>query len=343
MRQKLYLLLAILCFAGCAALYAIWTHTPQPPQAAFLCSKADETAAGLDKVCKRLNSAGYRATLIAGTPDVTAQAEGLIRKGVSFLVISADELYSDARLTDLCCRAEIPVLFIGEMPDEALLSGNDSVWFFGASASDAGELIGQQMAAAFRYGVVSDHDGDLRLDYLTVQGESYRAQTFIKAVVTQCEHHGIYTESCLPAAAIAQAPSAAETPLPADHSFAAEWSALGCKPEIILCSDYAGAVAAHQTAKQLNWLNCADPVQLAAVTGTAEQAKALSEMGFAAVTYLDDAFEMESIFALTVNVLEHRYISYNTSLRQSDDSAHFILPYKLWDSELSVQERLLIR
>lgn len=327
MKRFFQIVLVALCLAGCVQLYQRWTGHTTPPMAAFIYS-GESAPANLTELSTRLQAAGYRTYLAAESTNLAQNIRELAAQGAEVIVLELDRAVTERALVRAAEETGVSLLFTGTKPADNLLDLNDRIWYLGANPENAGELIGQRTAEAFRGGSIADRNDNLLLDCIGVTDSSADARIALLSALEECEHYGVYTKTC-PQNASNTSVSDAELP-----SLAEQWAGLDRTPEVIFCLGIDHARQALEAAELLGWLDGATPVRLAAVTDTLADAQALAAYGsFCAIAYLDDDDKNDTIQAMCINLLEHRYISYGTTLRQSPDLNQFSLYYQLAETD----------
>lgn len=345
------LILAVLCAAACAYGYRVWLAAAEAaPLAAFIALDGASLPDELETVRLQLEADGYQTQILTNADDflrITGASDG---PRADVAVWKPAGTAPDRTLVQSLQQADIPLVLAGDVPDWLLSSGYDKLWCISSAEADAGELLGQQVAQAFREGLVFDKDEDHLLDRLTLSDGSDEALAMLDAAYTECEHYGVYSADCTPPAAeeepVIEIPDGEEelpeTDRPADESalpLSEQWAALDERPEVIFCIGADCAVQALQTAEQLGWLAGQVPVRLAAVVENEAEAQALAGGGnFCAVVYYDLDAEKQALYDVGVNLLEHRAAAYGTALRQKDGLPCFVLPYRVAEVTLAVPE-----
>lgn len=340
-------ILAALCIAVCIYGYRFWMKGAETaPLAVFFSEGETALPEALETVRQQLAADGYRTQCVADAEELTAAAG---QAGVILWEPAASAV--DRTLLDALQRAGAPVLLTGSVPGWVLRSGYDKLWCISASEADAGELLGQRVAQAFRDGLVFDRDGDHLLDRAALSDGSETALAMLEAAYRECEHYGVYSADCAGAAmdedetteeaigeeALPEVPLPESTP---ELSLSGQWAALEEPPEAIFCVGLEQAQQALQTAGELGWLDGETPVRLAAIVENETAAQALAKNGsFCAVVYYDLAAEEQALRAVAVNLMKRRAAAYGTALRQKDGLPCFELPYRVAEVTLSAPEK----
>ncbi len=322
MKRVLSLLLAAGCIALCALMFRQWIEAAQqPPMAAIISTEEDGLSADLTQVLQKLEQDGYRTAVYADCSDLQAATEQLTAEGAQVIVYRIAGNLPDSDFTAVARKNGVAMIFAGQAPVRALNTQYDKLWYLGSSVNDAGEQLGQQVALAFKGGSVADANEDLTLNYLTVTDGTETADGIIAAITWECGLYGV--SGADQAAVFARTRRAAVT----SEELAEQWAALS-RPEVILCVGKEYTQLAEQAARQLGWLDGDTPVQLAAVVESEAAARELLQSPvYCGMVYYDKAAELDALYTMTANLLEHRDISYGLELRRDVETPRFDLPY----------------
>ena len=324
MKRFFSLLLAAACLIGCGLLYRHWIQPDESaPLIGFISTAPSETPDPFAQVRLTLEEDGIQTQRISACTDLTQAVQQLTQAGAQVIIFHIAGTLPDTDFTAAARQAGVAMIFAGQAPVRALNTQYDKIWYLGSIAANAGELIGQQVAAAFRSGSLPDADGDLLLDYIALSDGTDTAAEILAAAKWECEHYGVSGSDCESTSALSRGVSPAE-----EAALVEQWASLAQKPEIIFCigSDY--AKAAYQAAAQLGWLNGDAPVLLAAVTENEATALQLLELGgFCGLAHYDEAAQTQALYAMTHNLLAQRDVAFGTELRRSITEPRFDLPY----------------
>lgn len=323
--KKIALILAKL-FAVCAAvglcillyLFSVGFFDPDPT-IGYLHSPRELPYVDLDALEEQITGSGVR--FLQGDPsaDYATAAQDLIRQGARVLVVSQDEDILDQDLLRVAKRHGIPLVLVGRSPLVQEMEDYDKLWYVGSNPALGGELVGEQMAMAFRDGTISDANGDLLLEYslyLSDIGPYYQALSYY--ALQECEHYGVYSS-------LLEYTDEEDEPLP----FTAEALAGQQKPELLLCTTDADARFLYDLAGQLGWLDGDTPVRIAAVAENPTLAQALVDEGIAiAAAYYDIDQITQVAGQLALNALDKQFAGQGMDL-QPDASGRFFIPFGL--------------
>lgn len=324
MKRILPILAAAVCLVCCGLLYHAWLNTePETPLVGFISTAEGELPHDLEQVRGRLEADGWHTAAQAGCTDLQAAVTQLTQQGASVLIFHIEGNLPDADFTAPARAAGVAMIFAGQAPVRALNTQYDKIWYLGSSTADAGELLGQQVAAAFRAGSLPDADGDLILDYLVLTDGTSAAEEILDAAEWEYSRYGVIGADCEESVLLSRAAAPS-----ASTDLTAKWAALGQRPELILCIGAEYARAAHAAAGQLGWLEGESPVYLAAVVENSELAQELLALGgFCGLVHYDEAAEQAALYTMTVNLLNSRDVAYGTELRRDITSPQFDLPF----------------
>lgn len=323
--KKIALILAKL-FAVCAAvglcillyLFSVGFFDPDPT-IGYLHSPRELPYVDLDALEEQITGSGVR--FLQGDPsaDYATAAQDLIRQGARVLVVSQDEDILDQDLLRVAKRHGVPLVLVGRSPLVQEMEDYDKLWYVGSNPALGGELVGEQMAMAFRDGTIADANGDLLLEYslyLSDIGPYYQALSYY--ALQECEHYGVYSN-------LLEYTDEEDEPLP----FTAEALAGQQKPELLLCTTDADARFLYDLAGQLGWLDGDTPVRIAAVAENPTLAQALVDEGIAiAAAYYDIDQITQVAGQLALNALDKQFAGKGLDL-QPDASGRFFIPFGL--------------
>lgn len=314
---------ALFVLAGAAAciylyLYVTGYFTPAPA-VGYIHSPSRAAYLDLD-VLKNELAAGDVSLLESEEGEApAAAAQRLLELGARVLIVGQDDPQVGSALLDAAAQAGATLVFVGSDPGAAVLASSDKAWYLGSEAAHGGELLGKQVALAYRDGVIADENGDHLLQYALFQTESGGAHSqFARYALEECEHYGVYT-------ALLEYADEEGAPLP----FNAERLTGQQKPEFILCTSPQDARTAYAVAQELGWLEGDAPVRIGAVAQNRGDAQALVADGVAlAVPYYDPQAAARAAAAMAQNAMAFRFIGQDTGL-SPDVEGRFILPFQL--------------
>lgn len=323
--KKIALILAKL-FAVCAAvglcillyLFSVGFFDPAPT-IGYLHSPKELPYVDLDALDEQITGSGVR--FLQGDPsaEYATAAQDLIQQGARVLIVSQDEDILDQDLLRVAKRHGVPLVLVGRSPLVQEMEDYDKLWYVGSNPALGGELVGEQMAMAFRDGTIADANGDLLLEYslyLSDIGPYYQALSYY--ALQECEHYGVYSN-------LLEYTDGEDEPLP----FTAEALAGQQKPELLLCTTDADARFLYDLAGQLGWLDGDTPVRIAAVAENPTLAQALVDEGIAiAAAYYDIDQITQVAGQLALNALDKQFAGQGLEL-QPDASGRFFIPFGL--------------
>lgn len=246
-------------------------------------------------------------------------ADYLIQQGAQVLIVNQDTDTIDSDLLQIANENGTTLLFVGRAPSDDALSSYDKAWYIGSSSALGGELLGYQLALAFRDGTIADSNGDHLLQYsfyLSNNGPYY--QELASHTMEECEHYGVFSDQIQYVSENGEA-----------LEFTAEQLAGQPKPEALLCSTAQDARMLHDLAAQLGWLDSDAPVRIAAIAQNPTDAQALIADGICfAVSYYNPTAIAQTVADFALNSLMQEYAAQNIEL-QPDESGHFFVPFEL--------------
>lgn len=351
MKRSVWKMLAAVLFSlvllGAAwRLVHIWLYAGSTSiRAACIYSESSAWALDYEAVAAQLNESGLE-TAVCVTEDVLSEAKAQLSDGVSVLVLGLDQAGPDAALLEAAAAQQADLFLVGEHPGDNYLDAYDKVYYIGSRAAYAGELAGQATALAYRGGGIPDLTGNLLLDYLPAGGGSAAADTMLEYALQECEHYGVYTQSCLPQyseeaeaeleADAAEAETEPEPELPAGLSegaaaLAFAWRGLETEPEVIYCMDLPALEAAQEYAAYAGWTERETPVAYVAFTANKGQAQQAVSRGCGTVIYYDGEAIGRCAVQMIRNLTQQTYIAANTGL-SPDSHAALWVPYQVYRS-----------
>ena len=323
MRRILSLFFKGLLLAGAAAacivfyLYTIGFFAAQPT-AGLLTAPSGKTY--LDESVLEADLAAQEVRLLTAQAGESCEeaAARMLDEGAQVLIVPLDDASVSGSLLAQADAAGATVLFVGNSPDDAVLTSSAELWYLGSLASYGGEVLGEAIAMDYRDGTIADANGDLLLQYYLYQSAPDADEADLAAyALAECEHYGVYT---------AQVGYTDEEG--AALPFDAEALEGQAPPEIILCTAPQDALDALETAAALGWLEGEQPVRVYAAADSSEEAGALVAAGVQAAAHFDPAAMGHTAAQMTLNALDHRFPGLDTGL-SSDEAGRFILPYGL--------------
>lgn len=246
-------------------------------------------------------------------------ANTLIAQGAEVLIVNQDTDTIDNDLLETAKQHGTTLLFVGRAPSDDALSSYDKAWYIGSSSALGGELLGYQLALAFRDGMIADSNGDHLLQYwfyLSNNGPYY--QELAEHTMQECEHYGVFSDQIK-----------YETEDGTALDLTTEQFSSQQKPEVLLCATAEDARLLHSLAEHLDWLQGEASVRIAAIAKDPTSAKALISDGICfAVSYYNPAAISETVAAFARNSLAQEYIAQNIEI-QPDESGRFFVPFEL--------------
>ena len=329
----------------------------------FACIYAPGSADAMDydAVAAGMAEDGYQVTVTASS-DAAADAEKAIRGGTSLLVVGLDAVPADDALLQTAAAHQAVLLFTGVYPGAEYLESGTNAYYIGSHAENAGEMLGNAAAMAYRAGTLPDTNGDLLLEYLSAGADSDYSRLALQCALQEAEHYGVYTQSCLPqtadaaavetaasdteagqtassaavsaaaaeSAALSAAADSAQTAASAAQSLtpAESWQNADAAPEIIFCF---GADAVQQAEDGLQAMNWADSgVQLYVYAASRAQAeRAAQDTRCARIVYYDRDTVTQFALQMLLNAAQQKHITQGTGLSVSDASSVWV-PLAPW-------------
>ncbi len=207
----LHLLILLASLSAAAYLFMHWTgYFDNETFVAYLYDGTDFQMLEIDQMTEAFESqeVAFESAAIYG--DVVDRAARMIEKGANTIILNLAESPAD-ELIELAIEYDITLFFVGALPTETQLASHDKLWCFTESTAYAGELLGEQVAAGYRDGTITDKNEDLLLDFVFVNTyETYmETDDAVAATILELDHYGVYTTD-LYAAAYSVAYAAAE-------------------------------------------------------------------------------------------------------------------------------------
>lgn len=318
-----FLFKTLFVLAGAAAciyfyLYVIGYFDPQPT-VGYIHSPQEAPYVDLNLLRQELAADEIKLLESSDGEAYADAARRLLEEGARVLVVSQDAAAVNADMMRLTENAGVTVLFVGESPERSMLLASDKSWYVGSEPAHGGELLGKQVALAFRDGIIADVNDDHILQYYLYQSApSEYGNELARYTLEECEHYGVYTAR----AEYADEEGAA---LPFD----AEHLAGQTPPEFILCTTAQDARAAYETAMQLGWLEGDAPVRIGTAALDEDEANCLMNDGLVlAVPYYDLQTVTRATAAFAKNALRFQFVGLNTGF-SPDQDGRFILPFQL--------------
>ncbi len=201
-RFALHLIILILCVGGSAALFLQWIGYFENDT--FVAYLYEDTTFSLIEVTHMTelfdaNDAELKISPIYN--DVTDHASKMIEKGANTIILNLADTPSDA-LIALAAENDVTLFFVGALPTSEQLASYDKLWCFTPSPAYAGELLGEQVAYAFRDGTITDKNDDLLLDYIFINTYDTYMETepAVETTLLELDHYGVYTTDVYAAA-----------------------------------------------------------------------------------------------------------------------------------------------
>lgn len=313
----------LLAAAGAAAcicfyLYVIGYFEPAPT-VGYIHSPSQAAYLDLDLLKGELEAQGTELLESEPAESQADAAQRMLEAGARVLLVGQDGPQVSAALLEAAEQAGATVILTGSVPEASVLTSSDKTWYLGSEPAHGGELLGKEVALAYRGEVIADENGDHLLQYALFQTSSsdYHRQ-LAHYTLEECEHYGVYT-------ALLDYAGEDGEPLP----FNAERLTGQQKPEFILCTSAQDARAAYSVAEELGWLEGEAPVRIGAVAQNRQEAEALVAEGIAlAVPYYDPEAAARAAAAMAQNALAFRFLGQDVGL-VPDAEKRFILPFQI--------------
>ncbi len=242
-------------------------------------------------------------------------AQFLIDQGAEVLIVSQETNELDPILLETAKNNGTTLLLLGNCPDHKVLDGYDKAWYVGSDSALGGELLGKQLALAFRDGTISDLNGDRLLQYAFFeQSGSPAAEHLAESTMLECEHYGVYSNRIVYADENGQ-------PL--------EWNAEQLreqpKPELLVCTSEKDTRSAYALAQELGWLDGDAPTRIGTVVENKDLAqKLIDEQITIAVSYYDVDAVSRYTAQFALNAIDHEFIGQDSDLKSTTDGRFFV-------------------
>lgn len=339
-------LVSVLLLAAAGLLFRVWLQSGTVRhRVACLYSNASAYALDYETVVQQLNEAGMDAAAYQ-TQDLADQAGTCLAGGASVLVVGLDAVPADTSLLEAAARYSADVFLVGTYPGDDYMASYDKVYYVGSRPEYAGELAGQDAALAYRGGAIPDLTGNLLLDYLSAGMEDGNAAVTLAYAVQECEHYGVYSQSCLPQyTAEAEAEEEAEEAADSDAALAEPftppegmsegaaalaqaWLTRVYEPELIYCAGLDALVSAQEYADFAGWSTRENPVSYVLFTDSLGEAQQGVSRGCATVIYYDAEAVGKCIVQMCINLAQQNYIAEDTGFAPDEHSSLWV-PYAM--------------
>lgn len=340
------LLLSALLLAAAGGLFRFWMQSATVPRrVACLYDAASTYALDYETVVSQLNEAGMAAAAYQ-TQDLTGQAGACLADGATVLIVELDAVPEDTGLLDAAARYSADVFLVGAYPGDTYMDHYDKAYYIGSRPEYAGELAGQDAALAYRGGGIPDLTGNLLLDYLSAGMDTGDGATALASAVQECEHYGVYSESCLPqytaeAQAEEQAEEEADSEAALSEPFtppegmsegaaalAQAWQGRLYEPELIYCAGLDALTSAQEYADYAGWSTREQPVAYVLFTNSLGEAQQGVSRGCATVIYYDAEAVGNCVVQMCRNLAQQNYIAEDTGFAPDEHDALWV-PYDM--------------
>ncbi|MFI3169100.1 MAG: hypothetical protein R3Y06_04045 [Faecalibacterium sp.] len=207
----LHLLILLISLGGAYYVFLSWTgYFDNDTFVAYLYDSTSFQMIEIDQMAALFsdNDAAFESAPLYG--DTTERVAEMIENGANSIILNLKDTPTDA-LIALAAEQDVTLFFVGALPSETQIASYDKLWCFTQSTAYAGELLGEEVALAFREGEIIDQNDDLLLDYIfLVPNETYMdTEQTIDSTLLELDHYGVYTTDVY-AAAYRAAVAAAE-------------------------------------------------------------------------------------------------------------------------------------
>lgn len=163
-RIFLLLLAAVLLLSGCGG------QSNKNKTKVGVLFASDTLSSQQEALLAGLSEAGYLGVPMSANRDHTlqkTQLSGLTEQNFPLIIVEPAELEKAGELADILIKAEIPGIFIGQEPEEAVLDSWEKLFYVGVDETRQGYLQGQLLQNNMDSG---DINGDGVITYAIIRG-----------------------------------------------------------------------------------------------------------------------------------------------------------------------------
>ena len=262
-----------------------------------ICARQYE-AADFAELEAAFTDAGYQPKIADAGNDQTKQTEQIgsfISEQYRLLVVEPVIVSAADSIVEQAKAADIPVVFVGYKPEDAVLEGWEKVCYIGSNTGQAGYLQGQILLQTQNMG---DINGDGIVSYVIIGGpeEDLDAQAHIKTCTEALTAGGVETELLSSVCGDWTADSG--------NSLCAQTlAAYGKDIEVIFCGNDAMALGALEAVTE-GGRTVGQDVYLIGIGGNADALSAISQGKLTGTVAADTQAKTERVFAAVKTLLE---------------------------------------
>ena len=125
-------------------------------------------------------------TMNAGWNQSTqnSNVEDMLNEGCDIICVNLVDRTAPTAIIDLARQKNVPVIFFNREPVEGDLDRWDHLYYVGTDAAQAGKLQGEIAAKAFRENPEYDRNGDGKIQYVMLEGESGHQDAIVRTEVS---------------------------------------------------------------------------------------------------------------------------------------------------------------
>ncbi len=100
-----------------------------------------------------------------------SQINALITSGAAALAVSLVDTSAVRAVCDLALQSQLPLVFVGQAPDFAVLSEYENVWYIGTDSESEGRAQAEMIHEHFESGTLTDKNSDGIIQAIMITGE----------------------------------------------------------------------------------------------------------------------------------------------------------------------------